>query len=76
MPTLAIDVNKNGKYKNIISVRKYEGVYNNVGGINAPKKIVCTGTDGIERPQLVKVRHISSTRKVKLGDVATVSFSV
>jgi len=23
--------------------------------VNAPKKVVCVGTDGIERPQLVKV---------------------
>jgi hypothetical protein len=52
---VTIDIKKNGNYRKIISVKKYESTYSNVGGINAPKKIICIGTDGIERPQLVKV---------------------
>ncbi|XP_011494720.1 PREDICTED: serine-protein kinase ATM [Ceratosolen solmsi marchali] len=54
IPTVIIDVKKNGNYRNIISVKKYESMYSNVGGINAPKRIICIGTDGVERRQLVK----------------------
>ncbi|OXU25092.1 hypothetical protein TSAR_000011 [Trichomalopsis sarcophagae] len=54
IPSITISIKKNGKYNNIVSVRKYESSFGNVGGINAPKKIICTGTDGIARPQLVK----------------------
>lgn len=55
IPTINISIKKNGNYSNIIAVNKYESTYSNVGGINAPKKVICIGTDGIRRPQLVKV---------------------
>ena len=35
-------------------IAKFETVYQMVGGINAPKKIKCIGTDGKTRPQLLK----------------------
>lgn len=38
-----------------LGIHKYVDRFCLVGGINAPKKIGCVGTDGIERPQLVKV---------------------
>ena len=39
----------------VTGVHKYSESFSLVGGINAPKKISCFGTDGIERPELVKV---------------------
>lgn len=37
-----------------IGLAEYDTAYYMVGGINAPKKINCRGTDGIMRSQLVK----------------------
>ncbi|XP_015186804.1 PREDICTED: serine-protein kinase ATM isoform X1 [Polistes dominula] len=54
VPTLAVDVKCNGNYNNVIGVIKYFDHYENVGGVNAPKKIICLGTDGIKREQLLK----------------------
>uniref|UniRef100_A0ABD2WPC0 Serine/threonine-protein kinase ATM n=1 Tax=Trichogramma kaykai TaxID=54128 RepID=A0ABD2WPC0_9HYME len=54
VPTVTVDIKKNGKYSNVVCVASYDDFYGNVGGINAPKKIICLGTDGIKRPQLVK----------------------
>ncbi|KAJ9577913.1 hypothetical protein L9F63_025226, partial [Diploptera punctata] len=54
VPTMTIPVNKDCKYDDIIGIHKYSDNFGLVGGINAPKKISCWGTDGIERPQLVK----------------------
>lgn len=55
LPTLTIDVRKSGDYDRIIGVQQYEMKFEGVGGMNAPKKIVCRGTDGISRTQLIKV---------------------
>jgi len=41
--------------KSLLGIHKYVDKFSLVGGVNAPKKVVCVGTDGIERPQLVKV---------------------
>jgi hypothetical protein len=38
-----------------LGIYKYVDKFSLVGGVNAPKKVGCIGTDGIERPQLVKV---------------------
>lgn len=35
-------------------VCSFDKTFHNVGGINAPKRIQCLGTDGRYRPQLVK----------------------
>ncbi|XP_049947955.1 serine-protein kinase ATM-like [Schistocerca serialis cubense] len=56
VPTLTIPVKPNCQYSNIIGIAGFEKTYQMVGGVNAPKKIVCIGTDGIKRPQLVKGR--------------------
>lgn len=55
VPTLAVDVKCSGNYNDIISIFKYVDTYENVGGVNAPKKIICIGSDGIQREQLLKV---------------------
>lgn len=54
-----MSVRQNGNYENIIGIQKYKNTYVNVGGINAPKKVECIGTDGITRIQLVKVIILS-----------------
>ena len=61
VPTLTLCVRENGNYENIIGVRKYKNNFETVGGINAPKKIECIGTDGIIRRQLVKVSKFSKS---------------
>ncbi|XP_039291235.1 serine-protein kinase ATM isoform X2 [Nilaparvata lugens] len=55
MTSMTIPYNKNGKYDNIVGIYKFKDSYEFVGGVNAPKKLECTGTDGIERKQLVKL---------------------
>lgn len=35
-------------------ISKWKDKFTSVGGINAPKKIICICTDGIARPQLLK----------------------
>ncbi|KAK9874965.1 hypothetical protein WA026_005780 [Henosepilachna vigintioctopunctata] len=47
-------ISKTANYDNIIGIHSYDNCYELVGGINAPKKIKCIGTDGIAREQLVK----------------------
>lgn len=56
VPTITLDVRANKNYDDVIGVSKYLNTFETVGGINAPKKIICIGTDGIQRIQLVKVR--------------------
>lgn len=41
-------------YDNVVGVSSYQDSCEFVGGVNAPKKIVCIGTDGVLRRQLVK----------------------
>lgn len=55
VPTINLDVRPNKNYEDVVGVSKYMPVFEAVGGINAPKKIICMGTDGIPRKQLVKV---------------------
>ncbi|KZC09469.1 Serine-protein kinase ATM [Dufourea novaeangliae] len=54
VPTLMINVKPSKNYDDIIGISKYMETYETVGGLNTPKKIVCIGTDGISRYQLVK----------------------
>ena len=35
-------------------IERFSSTYSMVGGVNAPKKLTCTGTDGKVRLQLVK----------------------
>jgi hypothetical protein len=39
-----------------VGVSEFSTEFSMVGGINAPKKIKCLGSDGKWRPQLVKGR--------------------
>jgi hypothetical protein len=41
-----------------LGIYKYTNTFSLVGGVNLPKKVGCVGTDGIERPQLVKVKYL------------------
>lgn len=43
-----------GNYGNVIGVKSYHETCEFVGGVTAPKKMVCVGTDGIQRRQLIK----------------------
>ena len=53
--TDTIPVRPDGDYSNSVKgIARYENYYTMVGGVNAPKKIGCIGTDGVCRPQLVK----------------------
>ncbi|RZF43814.1 hypothetical protein LSTR_LSTR006355 [Laodelphax striatellus] len=55
LTTITIPYNKSGKYDTIVGIHKFKNYYEFVGGVNAPKKLECTGTDGIIRKQLVKL---------------------
>ncbi|XP_012270271.1 serine-protein kinase ATM [Orussus abietinus] len=52
--TREVPVRPNGNYTDVVGVYKYMDTYEVVGGINAPKKITCVGTDGIPSRELVK----------------------
>lgn len=54
MPTISLPVSPSGNYDNVIGIREYRQSCEFVGGITAPKTVVCVGTDGIERRQLIK----------------------
>ena len=54
VPTISMDVNRQGNYDNIVGIREYIGKFEIPGGIQAPKKVICIGTDGVQRKQLVK----------------------
>ncbi|XP_037926339.1 serine/threonine-protein kinase ATM isoform X2 [Hermetia illucens] len=51
--TLELPISPNKEYI-ITSISKWKDKFTSVGGINAPKKIICICTDGIARPQLLK----------------------
>ena len=56
LTTLDLPVNRDAEYPptSICGISAFSAEYSNVGGITAPKKISCLGTDGKWRPQLVK----------------------
>ncbi|XP_055888527.1 serine-protein kinase ATM-like isoform X2 [Biomphalaria glabrata] len=54
MPSVELKVDPSGMYSNLVSPLKFEPTYSIVGGINLPKVIVCHGSDGRPRTQLVK----------------------
>lgn len=56
VPTINIPVSFDESYPSdkIVTVVEIAPEYQMVGGINAPKKIKCLGSDGKWRPQLVK----------------------
>ena len=54
VPTDILPVAPDGNYSSVSGIAKFIPTYSMVGGINAPKKISCAGTDGRLRLQLVK----------------------
>ncbi|XP_021700539.1 serine/threonine-protein kinase ATM isoform X2 [Aedes aegypti] len=55
-PTVELKVQESGDYNEIIGVHKWDDLIHGVGGINAPKKLVCHCSDGHNRIQLLKGR--------------------
>lgn len=54
-PTVDIPVRADNNYKDCVtSVTKWNSKIIGVCGINAPKKLLCLCSDGVERPQLLK----------------------
>ena len=56
IPTVPMAVNPSGIYPadKLVGVHSFEPNFVLVGGINAPKKMACLGTDGKTRPMLLK----------------------
>ncbi|XP_055910182.1 serine/threonine-protein kinase ATM [Eupeodes corollae] len=52
-PTLDLPISVNKSYL-LTYIRKWEDHVGLVGGINAPKKLMCVCSDGVSRPQLLK----------------------
>lgn len=52
--TLDLPIQISGEYKNITSIECWRNKVTLVGGINAPKKIMCVCSDGVIRTQLLK----------------------
>nr|XP_029716686.1 serine/threonine-protein kinase ATM-like [Aedes albopictus] len=55
-PTVELKVRESGDYSDIIGVHRWDDQIHGVGGINAPKKLVCHCSDGQNRIQLLKGR--------------------
>ena len=57
LPTHSLRISKSGNYletPGFCGVSQFSARYSMVGGINAPKKISCIGSNGKVRPQLLK----------------------
>ena len=55
--TVDLPVNPTGSgYNNVIGIHEYHKQFYHVGGITVPKRIICVGTDGVKRTQLLKVQ--------------------
>lgn len=56
IPTFPLAVNPNGVYQKdqVVGIVSFDPTFMLVGGINAPKKMACLGTDGKTRPMLLK----------------------
>lgn len=53
-PTVKLNVSPSSNYGNIVGIAKYSNELMQPGGINAPKRIACIGTDGKKHLQLLK----------------------
>ncbi|CAF4490038.1 unnamed protein product, partial [Rotaria sp. Silwood2] len=54
VPTITIPVANDGIYKNIETIKNFNSEYAMVGGVNAPKKILCHSSIGRQLSQLLK----------------------
>ncbi|CAF0715627.1 unnamed protein product [Adineta steineri] len=52
--TITIPVANDGIYKNIETIKNFHSEYAMVGGVNAPKKLLCYSSTGRQLPQLLK----------------------
>ena len=52
--TDTIPVRPDSNYTSYAGIYRFEPSYKLVGGINAPKRTECIGTDGVKRAQLIK----------------------
>ena len=55
VPTADLKVDPSGNYSRISYIRKFNPTFKLAGGVNLPKIISCTGSDGKNSRQLVKV---------------------
>lgn len=53
-PTVGLPVSINAQYPDTVGIVKWNNKIGKVGGINAPKKLMCHCTDGKQYPQLLK----------------------
>ena len=60
-----LQIDPSCQYENIISVSKFEPKFNLCGGINLPKILLCVGSDGIKRRQLIKVIFLTINENEK-----------
>ncbi|CAG7730832.1 unnamed protein product [Allacma fusca] len=60
VPTLNIPTNQSGIYNDVVCVRKFSSFFHLVGGINAPKRLMCSANNGKMYNMLVKVSHLTS----------------
>lgn len=54
VPTVTVPIRPDGAYGRVVGIQSFEPEFCLVGGLNAPKKMSCRGTDGILRPMLLK----------------------
>lgn len=54
VPTIEVQVDPEGSYRNLVTVAGFEKTYKLPGGVNLPKLIECRGSDGKFYKQLVK----------------------
>ncbi|CAH2005984.1 unnamed protein product [Acanthoscelides obtectus] len=54
LPICSLEVNPSKNYDRMIGIASFADVFYPVGGINAPKRTFCIGTDGKKRSMLVK----------------------
>ncbi|XP_028397502.1 serine-protein kinase ATM-like [Dendronephthya gigantea] len=54
LPTVDLQIDPSCSYENIISIARFEPKFSLCGGINLPKILLCVGSDGVKRRQLIK----------------------
>lgn len=59
VPTVNMSVRSGGVYdQDLVGIVRFERNFELVGGVNAPKKMICLCTDGQRRPMLLKGKVI------------------
>ena len=55
VPPVPMQVDPTCRYDNIVYIEGFDNCFQLAGGINLPKVLSCSGSDGKRRRQLVKV---------------------